>query len=516
MAATTTTASISLTHFYDALELIDDNGKSHYLEAQRRCHPRVLEEEAHPNLFIARDQGNPWAAARRLCDYWQNRVRLFGERAFYPLLASTRLDHQPSALTKEDIAMLEVGYGLLLPPNRHGHTVIYIDQAKLTTPYLCHATSTKIRCFFYLFTKALMEQPADSSTAYHVEIVSGACKPPEAGYDWQFGPDFLAMPDYMPICIEAIHICVVQPSISGRGWMLNFVIQSALNAVGAYNAQLMKLHYGHAKSKEEEKDSEYMVSPLLRELKREGFRHSGLPDCVGGSFTEQSFATWLNQQRRKEEKLFVSEEDRVRKLRESNKCHSRLKRQRRKKEFDHLQDHVGALKAEYVEKAAINARLEDLLQQAKCLATLIGQQNSDQAANAAVLLCAGEDALPLKPTVVSPHMDDVHQWSGSESVASCAASTLAVGVCAAPLVTAAVQGAEACASKHLHAELVCFSLAEPVDGPADADAGEEDELLRLALMVDPPHTVDDDQCSVLTLAGLSKNRDPLFEPCQSS
>lgn len=366
MATSNTPANdaAGLGQFRQAMELIDDEDKVEYLEAQRRCHPQVWEQEANPRLFLARDDGDPWRAARRMVDYWRGRVGLFGDRAYYPLMAAKGTERLPSALTEVDQAFMETGHGALLPPNRNGDSIIFMDHSKLTTPDLVYATMSRIRLFFYLMHKALIEN--ESPTAYKVHILASVCKPPASGYDFKFSGRFLQLPDFMPITIAAIDLAAVQPSVSGRGRVLRFLsMQTAFNMVGNYYEKKMNFYYGSAESSTHEDDQDFMVTPLLRELKGAGFRRNGLPECMGGSFTNQSWRQWLAKQRRRELQLYITKEDRLTKTRELNRHHSRLKRQRRSQEFNQLQEQVETLKKQREAITGANHELEQLLGKAQ-------------------------------------------------------------------------------------------------------------------------------------------------------
>lgn len=155
------------------------------------------------------------------------------------------------------------------------------------------------------------------------------------GYDFEFPARFLKMPDYMPICITAIHLLVIKPSISGRGRLLEFGMKCALKMAGSSYAAVCKVHSGGA-SNEAVDDADFMANPLLLELKACGFLYSGLPELAGGGFTDDRFKQWLKRQGRRERQVYFTDDDLRERQRQVNKRHSRNKRLRRNQEIEDL------------------------------------------------------------------------------------------------------------------------------------------------------------------------------------
>lgn len=358
---------LSLEQFYSALELVPH--KPAYDKAKATCAPVILELEANPQYFLARDAGNPWAAAHRYAAYWELRVELFGDRVFQPLLGSN--DDDSSALNDEDLAVLERGEGSILPTDRSGRTVLFFDYYRLS-PELFHATEKRLRCFFYLFHKALDENR--HANAHQVVILCTMCKPPpNVGYDYNFVHRFMRLPDSMPIVFDAIHLLAVQPSVTGRGWMLQYVMQCAIKMLGSYYSSRMKAHFGSAIDSLDIDDENYFAASLLYELKMEGFVESSLPDCAGGNFTLASFTQWLQRQRMRERRRYEAQEDRQRRRRQINNYHSRQKRERQRRELADLQATVDGLKLAHQEAMATNTFLTGLLEEAR---TIVDQVES--------------------------------------------------------------------------------------------------------------------------------------------
>jgi len=224
--------NLALKHFEDALGMIENKneGKRCYLEALSRC-PSVVQNESPPELFLWACGWDPWQAAQRIAEYWKERVDLFGwERAFFPMtagLATTspgtdagqRAAHDDnvgenmsgtsvtSALDQQDVEVLETGSVQVLPPDREGRTVIYMDRSRLE-PRMHHMTRPRLRALWYILQRAILQKSSvaagksGSTSGYSVSGGSGAsqhrrqpnrivflalaCRPPASGYDWEF------------------------------------------------------------------------------------------------------------------------------------------------------------------------------------------------------------------------------------------------------------------------------------------------------------------------------------------
>jgi len=74
-----------VTHMSEELDKIDDAEKEGYLLALKQC-PHLVAKESDPVRFLRCDDYQTEKAARRLVNYWNFRVELFGEeRAFLPM-----------------------------------------------------------------------------------------------------------------------------------------------------------------------------------------------------------------------------------------------------------------------------------------------------------------------------------------------------------------------------------------------------------------------------------------------
>jgi hypothetical protein len=106
--------------------------------------PHLVHRESNARFFLQCEKLNPWAATKRLLQYWQIRLELFGpSRAFLPMTLQ-------GAMAGDD-QYLRKGFCYLQPrPDRCGRTVLFYDRirsnsrSKQIIPPLVH-----FRCFFY-------------------------------------------------------------------------------------------------------------------------------------------------------------------------------------------------------------------------------------------------------------------------------------------------------------------------------------------------------------------------------
>lgn len=101
-----------------ALSMIPTEMKESFLKAIECC-PKLVETESDPVRFLRRERFNPWAAALRLCLYWNLRSEIFGDRAYLPM----QLGETEGALVPEDLKQLRAEFRAILPKDKEGHPV---------------------------------------------------------------------------------------------------------------------------------------------------------------------------------------------------------------------------------------------------------------------------------------------------------------------------------------------------------------------------------------------------------
>jgi hypothetical protein len=145
--------------------------------------------------------------------------------------------------------------------------------------------------------------------------------------------------------------------------------------LGSLFSTVTKVHHGQATGKVAVSkanpatggfDEDVAAKPsLLQQLKPYGFTKRGIPDVAGGLFTFGSFQFWLKRQRRVERKVIWTEDQRSKQKRDVNRLHSQQKRQRRRHEFEELQEQVDHYTAANRQARQVQAQLENLLDAAR-------------------------------------------------------------------------------------------------------------------------------------------------------
>jgi len=115
------TEETSRANVEEALELIPPIEKAAYLEAMQVA-PRLVETETNPLVFLRYENFNCWNTACRIVSYWEERKRVFGEKAFLPLALVGE-----SALSEEAVRAIHAGFAFGLPNDSEGRSVLYYD-----------------------------------------------------------------------------------------------------------------------------------------------------------------------------------------------------------------------------------------------------------------------------------------------------------------------------------------------------------------------------------------------------
>ena len=442
----TGTSPAALHHFAEALALVKSPDRDGWELARQRCLPSVLQHEACPCYFLAACRSNPWDAASRFCLYWTERIDLFGEHSFEALTIGTD-DDPPTGLSKDDVEVLETGCTQLLPPDRHGRSVIFLDRARLR-PHMHHATHGRLRALWYVLQKAYTSPawststatslsagaatsasaanaaaksdssppptlsaggsaggggsctspvtarpPEDQSQSHRLVVLALCSRPPQSGYDWHFAARAIRMPQILPIRAEAVHL-LTTPASSGTGRVLQAVIAASVGMLGSFFAGIAKVHHGardglvtvrepagegsvggDSAADSIAADLNDWDAPdlgpherLMHRLRQCGLSKRGLPECAGGPVSDAAFHNWLKKQRRWEQAVHWSPAQRAQRKRDVNRVHSRQKRQRRRQEFQILQDQAERLEVANAQARQLHAHLSALVKQAKVVA----------------------------------------------------------------------------------------------------------------------------------------------------
>jgi hypothetical protein len=118
---------------------IPDNEKIAFLTAQETC-PDLVANESSLSTFLQCENNDPWAASKRLVQYWSMRRELFGSKCYLPL----RLNDGAMA---DDLDYLSKGIIYIMAPDIHGRLVIFFDRVRCTPRVI--PQESLLRCSFY-------------------------------------------------------------------------------------------------------------------------------------------------------------------------------------------------------------------------------------------------------------------------------------------------------------------------------------------------------------------------------
>jgi hypothetical protein len=277
-------ASLAMQAFFElerALELVPDEEKAAYTEAMHRV-PDLVDSESDPFRFLWYEKYNISAAARRLVSYWECRKELFGERSFLPI---TQLEK--GALSEDDVAVLQTGYLALLPDDTDGCAVVCYDGSRLDPNVEDLDGMKRLRCLFYTLSVVSEKRRACVDGFVCIEIAS------ELSFEQSKGRFFELAEKVLPVHLKALHLVHIPPTTVGTKEFFGTIVPASVKLLGATAHRRAHVHTG--KSKEE----------IHEKLKACGFFSEGLPECVGGMWTDANFADWQTERRRFEEEIHL-------------------------------------------------------------------------------------------------------------------------------------------------------------------------------------------------------------------
>jgi hypothetical protein len=290
---------------------------------------------------------DPWAAARRIVDYWSVRVELFGTRAFLPLLLTGE-----GALSEEDLQVLRTGSYMLLPCTANHVPVLLYDPARLTTTVVTD-TAKRLRCLFY-FLSAVSE--TDSSL---VSLSLYNTRTRKATFDLKLISDsisYFGTRQVIPVRIVEAHMIMITKGFESA---ISLTLRE-MQKLGAHNPCRVFVY-----------DPKPMEQ-IQAEMKKRGFTLEGLPRVpFEGLFSFGCFRRWMAERNRKTIQLYDSkpsslerpEEDEARKRRQNEAANARRKRARKKIEEDVLRSEIDRLVQQRKDfqktRAELTSRIED-------------------------------------------------------------------------------------------------------------------------------------------------------------
>lgn len=194
---------------YHAVQNISFGDKSAYISALEKA-PDLVQTESDPNRYLQCCQGKAEQAAKKMVNYWQQRQRIFEERAFLPILDLSA----SGALEKECIDFFIKGGAVELPKDSRGRSVFFLDYQSLNW----RKDSTRkyaLQTLFYCQQLAC-GNPITQTNGF---LVIGVF---ELNEDMQ---DILQsfLDDVFPFKCKFVHFCVSSPSVSAQKKFMDIV-----------------------------------------------------------------------------------------------------------------------------------------------------------------------------------------------------------------------------------------------------------------------------------------------------
>mmetsp|Transcript_20348 Transcript_20348/g.56179 ORF Transcript_20348/g.56179 Transcript_20348/m.56179 type:complete len:425 (+) Transcript_20348:75-1349(+) len=352
-------------HVKEVIEQLPLEVKTAYLQAIEKA-PDLVRNESDPMQFLRRCDYDIWAAAQRLCRYWQERLDIFGpDRAFLPLDLTGN-----GALEQNDILSLQAGFPALLPKTKLGQQVVLVDRRQ-HVPFL--TIQNRWRSAFYLANILAKDEHAQTEGVWILNILS---MPRYHDYDRKgMRRAHILCRDVFPLKGK-IHLVNIPPNVKGSQSARMYSVQklvssfvSTLLDIGS-NAVNIEVHF------------ERETGQMLSELEEMGLQRDGIPDFLGGSWGFEKFGTWCRERAEKEVKergAHLAQRQEAKsteppaaaaesKKRAKNIIHSRQKRARRKQELTSMMEEKDRLVREIESLRAEEERLAGLLQQAQAIA----------------------------------------------------------------------------------------------------------------------------------------------------
>jgi hypothetical protein len=142
------------TRLEEALDFIPADDKVDYSHAKDRV-PYLLELESRPDRFVACEKMDPWAAARRLVNYWERRKMLFKNKAYLPMNLTGE-----GTMGLTEIELANSGVLLKLPNDKDGRVMMFFDQIGLSKKE--YTNESWMKCLFYWLQIASEDEASQS------------------------------------------------------------------------------------------------------------------------------------------------------------------------------------------------------------------------------------------------------------------------------------------------------------------------------------------------------------------
>ena len=253
-----------------------------YQEAMQKC-PDLVDTESDPIQFVRCCQYDILEAAKRLCRYWTERLKLFGsQRAFLPLVLTGT-----GALTPEDVHTIFAGYPTILPETNTGRKVVLDDRNNWTQTA---TDENKLRAWFYamcIVCKDILSQMDGLLIGLAVLVTPRS----RCEFDWEFAHRL----SHLGSKVFPVRPCGHFVSIPIR--RKHHLIATASKAVVELCRYWYKdpKMYFHVESE---------PNQILKELMNVGLSKRGIPMAFGGDWTTEDWYNWCQERQEWEEHVY--------------------------------------------------------------------------------------------------------------------------------------------------------------------------------------------------------------------
>ena len=348
--------------FLQAIKEFSHEQKEAYLEAKEKA-PFLLVDETDPFQFTRFCNRNAKASAERLCMYWTERKKLFGSENFYRPLVLSR-----GALETFEAKLIQAGLPALLPPKTSstGQKVIYIDYRQRLP---CTSADQFLKALFYIMA-IVANDPASQREGVLMLVYISLSRTTQSVRESDIQKSLEILAKTVPVKMH---------------WhLLNCTSKSRFSVGTSIIERGEKLLTQHFPESQPQIHEGRTIASLGKQLEnRLGLSNSGLPLDVGGTWKFEEFFKRIRKADSAKQDRYAAllrrdgsstsastsaetrEAERKAKRRMIELIQSRRKRERKREEFESLQNESKRLKIENTDLRMERARLVALVRLAK-------------------------------------------------------------------------------------------------------------------------------------------------------
>jgi len=205
--------SAAIQGLIDAIAVLPNEQRAAYDQAVLTA-PRLVEMETPSDKYLRACEYDFWAAAKKLCAYWQYRLEIFGSRYNLPMDLSGE-----GALREEEVDLFKRGVAFVGPVDGFGRAVFTFERENFEADWI-DPGDVKLKVIFYML-HVLAEQEAAVSNGFVAIIACETEKHAKSAPDGK--PMKLVKSEIIPVRIRAMHLISFGAS-STTGRALNLML----------------------------------------------------------------------------------------------------------------------------------------------------------------------------------------------------------------------------------------------------------------------------------------------------